>query len=201
MDEQTRVPVTEMGVSPYFAFSEAIEENLYLATCKMCGKQKSGVGGKTNLCRRCAREWREKVREKSHQWLIPKHLEWLKVKKIHWNAKINGGWFEYYLPLKGNGRGDYDSRLGIHFPCDYYPERPFMVWHVTPSHRTSLKGVLNIANLITTWEMISGRRCPVRGKTKKEKDTLQHITEILSFEAYTDYHLYPHLQELPEELR
>jgi ribosomal protein S14 len=163
MNEQTRVPVTKM------------DKNLYLATCKMCGNKKEGVGGKTNLCRPCARAWEKRVKKESHMWLTQKHLDWLKVKRIHINPKIAGGTYEYYLPLKGDGRGWYDSRLGIRFNCDYYPERPFMVWHITSGHQTPLKGVLYLNHLMAAYEMISGKVCPLRGK-----EELQTILEEMA---------------------
>lgn len=47
--------------------------------------------------------------------MTPEQLETIGCKIIHWNPKLNGGFFEHYLPITGSGLGVYDSRLCVVF--------------------------------------------------------------------------------------
>ena len=43
--------------------------------------------------------------------MLPDELLAIGYKTIFWSPAYNGGFFEYYLPLTGGGRGIRDSRL------------------------------------------------------------------------------------------
>jgi len=45
--------------------------------------------------------------------MLPAELLAIGCKTIFWSPAYNGGFFEYYLPLTGGGRGIRDSRLSV----------------------------------------------------------------------------------------
>ena len=82
-------------------------------------------------------------------------LEGIGCQKIHWNPGCNGGFFEYYLPINGNGLGIYDKRLSVVFDelPQEYAEHDFMVWLVAPNSKIALPGVCTIEELQTLYQM------------------------------------------------
>jgi hypothetical protein len=89
--------------------------------------------------------------------MTPKQLEAIGCKKIHWNANCNGGYFEYYIPVWGDGLGYRDARLSVVFKDDRYPDVPFMVWLVIPQSRVPMKGVKTIAQFKKVHEFWMGK--------------------------------------------
>jgi len=89
--------------------------------------------------------------------LTPEQLEAIGCKKIHWNPKINGGFFEYYVPTSGDGVGWNDSRLiSVTFNGMEKPDHDFMVWLVSPRMRIGLRGVRTIEQFVLMYELLTG---------------------------------------------
>ena len=82
---------------------------------------------------------------------------------IHWNPKYNGGFFEYYLPVKGDGRGPYDVRLSVRF--GEHPDHPFRVYLIGPSSMFVLDYIVTIEDFVTMYRFVTGKRPNTRLET------------------------------------
>lgn len=88
--------------------------------------------------------------------MTPDELKAIHCKVIHWNPAYNGGYFEYYLPLSGDGRGFRDSRLSVSFGD--IPDHEFMAWLVLPNVRYGLKHVKTIEQFKQMYTLLSGKK-------------------------------------------
>lgn len=94
-------------------------------------------------------------------------LQSLGCKKIHWNPAWNGGFFEWYAPVKGDGRGLKDSRLSVIF--GEHPDHPVLAWLVLPGYKLALPHITTIEQFCQMYTLLTGRsltlRVPPGGRT------------------------------------
>ena len=82
-------------------------------------------------------------------------LEQLGCKRINWNG---GAFWEYYLPITGDGRGVRDSRLSVRFNerCDH-TRRAYLI---VPNTMVYLEHVNTIEKFKTMYGLITGKVLP-----------------------------------------
>jgi hypothetical protein len=85
----------------------------------------------------------------------PTELEDIGCKKIHWNPAYNGGYYEYYLPLSGDGLGVRDHRLSVEINGMNGPG--VMAWLKLPGYAYPLKNVKTIQAFCQMYAMLSGK--------------------------------------------
>ena len=95
--------------------------------------------------------------------LSPEACEGIGCNIIHWNPKYNGGFFEYYLPVKGDGRGPYDVRLSVRF--GEHPDHPVRVYLIGPSSMFVLDYIVTIEDFVTMYRFVTGKRPNTRLET------------------------------------
>jgi len=89
--------------------------------------------------------------------ITPEQLEAIGCKTIHWNPKFNGGFFEYYVPIHGDGLGWEASRLSVTFNGFEKPKYDFMVWLVIPHGRLGMFGVRTVEQFKQAYELLTGK--------------------------------------------
>ena len=89
--------------------------------------------------------------------MTPKELEAIGCKKIHWNPEYNGGFFEYYLPVHGDGRSYDATRLSVTFGGFAGPEHDWLAWIVSPGYRYGLLHVRTIEQFCQMYELLTGQ--------------------------------------------
>jgi hypothetical protein len=85
----------------------------------------------------------------------PADLEAIGCQKIHWNPAYNGGFYEYYLPLSGNGRGVYDARLSVEY--DGIGGPGMIVLLRIPGATYPVRGVTTIAQFQMLYALLGGK--------------------------------------------
>lgn len=92
--------------------------------------------------------------------LQPEQLESIcqKIQKIHWNPERNGGFFEYYVPIHGDGLDWRATRLSVTFNGFEKPEYDFMAWIVCPTVRFGLFGVRTVEQFFQMYELLTGKK-------------------------------------------
>jgi hypothetical protein len=88
--------------------------------------------------------------------MTPDELKAIGCDVIHWNPKYNGGFFEYYLPVKGDGRGFYDVRLSVRF--GEHPDHPVRVYLIGPNSMFALDYIFTIEDFATMYRFVTGKR-------------------------------------------
>ena len=76
---------------------------------------------------------------------------------ISWN---NGAFCEWWLPVKGAGRGLRDSRLGVRF--NEHPDDPVKVYLICPSTMVRLQHVTTIDDFLTMYRLLTGKQKKLR---------------------------------------
>lgn len=79
-------------------------------------------------------------------------LKKLGCKQILWNGAIP----EWYLPVRGDGRGLKDQRLSVIF--DEHPDYPVMAWLIVPSCKIALKHVTTIEQFCQMYTLLTGKQ-------------------------------------------
>jgi len=87
-------------------------------------------------------------------------LQKLGCKKINWNPAWDGGFFEWYAPVKGDGRGLKDSRLSVIF--GEHPDHPVLAWLVLPGYKLALPHVTTIEQFCQMYTLLTGRSLTMR---------------------------------------
>lgn len=91
--------------------------------------------------------------------MTPEALEAIGCAKIHWNPELSsGGFFEYYLPVYGDGRSWEITRLSVTFGGFEGPEHDYLAWIVSPNHRLGLMHVRTIEQFQQMYELLTGKR-------------------------------------------
>lgn len=93
--------------------------------------------------------------------MTPEELTAIGCQTIHWNPELHGGFFEYYLPVHGDGRSWESTRLSVTFKGFFEePEHDYMAWIVSPNHRLRLMHVKTIEQFQQMYELLTGRPIP-----------------------------------------
>jgi len=90
--------------------------------------------------------------------MTPEELIAIGCEKIHWNPEHHGGFFEYYLPIHGDGRSLESTRLSVTFNGFEQPEYDYLAWIVSPGHRLGLMHVRTIEQFEQMYELLIGER-------------------------------------------
>jgi len=88
--------------------------------------------------------------------MTPEQLEALGCEKIHWNPNYNGGFWEYYWAIEGDGLSRSSSRLSITFGMFGEKSGPVVVWLVLPSSRFALRHVQTVEQLEQMYSLLTG---------------------------------------------
>ena len=97
--------------------------------------------------------------------MTPEELIAIGCEKIHWNPGFQGGFFEYYLPIHGDGRSLKSTRLSVTFNGFEKPDHDYLAWIVSPGHRLGLMHVRTIEQFQQMYELLAGHPVPCRRET------------------------------------
>ena len=81
-----------------------------------------------------------------------RELKQLGCKEIHWNPTYNGGFKEWYLPIRGDGRG---YRLSVIF--GEHPDHPVLAWLTVPNCKLALPHVTTIEQFCQMYTLLTGK--------------------------------------------
>lgn len=87
--------------------------------------------------------------------MTPEQLLSIGCQTIHWNPAYDGGYFEYYLPVTGDGLEHDDQRLSVTYGDSI--KRDFMAWFVVPGRRIALPYILTIEQFLTMYKLLTGK--------------------------------------------
>lgn len=84
--------------------------------------------------------------------MTPDELKHIGCLLITWNNVVE----EYYLPLRGNGLGVDNSRIGVRF--GEHPDWPFRVYLFMPSSYMVLKHIDSITRFTQLYTLLTGKK-------------------------------------------